>query len=81
MFKSAALALCCHSVDGVDRSEALLSSLPLLTTTLMGGVLVGRAVERRMVLRNARLVWHAGGGVDDDVPRERGHESNPLIRC
>ncbi len=45
-----------------------------------GGVLVGRAVERCMVLHHARLVWHAGGGVDDDVLHERGHESNPLVR-
>ncbi len=37
MFKSAALALCCHSGDGVDWSEALLSSLSSLTTMLMGG--------------------------------------------
>ncbi len=45
-----------------------------------GGVLVGRAVKRCMVLRHAWLVWHAGGRVDDDVPRERGHEWNPLVR-
>ncbi len=37
MFESAALALCHHSGDGVDRSEASLSSSPLLTTMLMGG--------------------------------------------
>jgi hypothetical protein len=37
MFESAALALCRHSRDGVDWSEALLSSSQLLTTTLMGG--------------------------------------------
>ncbi len=37
MFQSAALALCRHSGDGVDRSEASLSSSPSLMTTLMGG--------------------------------------------
>ncbi len=37
MFESAALALCHHSRDGVDRLEASLSSSPSLTTTLMGG--------------------------------------------
>jgi hypothetical protein len=41
MFKSAALALCCHSGDGVDRSEALLLSSPSLMTMLMGGCLWG----------------------------------------
>ncbi len=42
MFESAALALCRHSGDGVDWSEASLSSLPLLTTTLMGGCSWGK---------------------------------------
>jgi hypothetical protein len=37
MFESAALALCRHSGDGVDWSEALLLSSPSLTTTLMRG--------------------------------------------
>ena len=37
-----------------------------------GGMLVGRAVERRMVLRHVWLMfmWHPGGGVDDDVPHK-----------
>jgi hypothetical protein len=42
MIKSAALALCRHSGDGMDRSEALLLSSPSLTTTLMGGCSWGK---------------------------------------
>ncbi len=45
MFESAALALCRHSGDGVDWSEALLSSSPSLTTTLMGGCLWGKLLN------------------------------------
>ncbi len=35
-----------------------------------GGMLVGPAVKRRMALRHARLMWHARGGVNDDVSCE-----------
>jgi hypothetical protein len=45
MFESAALALCRHSGDGVDRSEASLSSSPSLTTTLMGGCSWGKLLN------------------------------------
>ena len=46
-----------------------------------GRMLVGQAVKCCMVLRHAQLVWHAGGGVDDDVSCEQGNELNPLVRC
>jgi hypothetical protein len=42
MFESAALALCRHSGDGVDRLEGSLLSSPSLTTMLMGGCSWGK---------------------------------------
>ena len=42
--------------------ESVVVVIAVIDDDAHGGVLVGRAVERRMVLRHARLAWHAGRG-------------------